>query len=146
MEVAINERYGGFGLSTKALMLYCERKYGEAHLYLRKSYDTQVFKRVPNDYYEKNNTPTDRLYVLKQDAGEEVEYNDCKDIILFNHQVCSYDNRTDPLLISVIKELGSEANGDYAEIHIVDVPDDVKWHISEYDGMETVEEDHRSWY
>lgn len=146
MEVAINERYGGFGLSTKALMLYCERKYGEAHLYLRESYDRQVFKRVPNDYYEKTKTPTDRLFVFKQDAGEEVDYNDCKEIILFEHQVCSHDNRTDPLLISVIKELGSEANGDYAELHIVDVPDSVKWHISEYDGMETIEEDHRSWY
>jgi len=27
----------------------------------------------------------------------------------------------------------------------VEIPDDVKWHIHEYDGLEHVAEDHRTW-
>jgi hypothetical protein len=49
-------------------------------------------------------------------------------------------------LIAVIEEMGvAEASGKYAEITIVEVPDDVKWHIDEYDGIEHVAEDHRTW-
>ena len=53
--------------------------------------------------------------------------------------------RTDPLLIEAIETLGEEANGDCAELVIVDVPDDVEWYIDEYDGMESIHENHRSW-
>lgn len=48
-------------------------------------------------------------------------------------------------MIKVLEELGDDANGDFAEIEIVDVPDDANVYIDNYDGMETVEEKHRSW-
>ena len=54
--------------------------------------------------------------------------------------------RNDPILIQVVETLGTEANGRFAKLHIVDIPDDVQWQIDEYDGMESVEEVHRSWY
>lgn len=57
-----------------------------------------------------------------------------------------YEMRTDAKLIECVEQLGERANGEYSELKIVEVPDDVDWHIEEYDGMETVEEDHRSWY
>ena len=40
-----------------------------------------------------------------------------------------------------------EDHRDIAEdqLTIVDVPDEVKWHIHEYDGLEHVAEDHRTW-
>lgn len=53
--------------------------------------------------------------------------------------------RTDADLITVVRVLGDKANGDYAKLRIVDIPDDVEWIISEHDGQETVEEKHRSW-
>ena len=28
---------------------------------------------------------------------------------------------------------------------VVEIPDDISWEISDYDGWETVEEIHRSW-
>ena len=53
--------------------------------------------------------------------------------------------RNDPILVQVVETLGIEANGRFAKLHIVDIPDDVQWQIDEYDGMESVEEVHRSW-
>ena len=54
--------------------------------------------------------------------------------------------RNDPILVHVVETLGAEANGRFAKLHIVEIPDDVNWGISYYDGMESVEEVHRSWY
>ena len=45
-----------------------------------------------------------------------------------------------------MKELGNKANGRYSELKIVEIPDGIEWEISEYDGLETVEEKHRNWY
>jgi len=53
--------------------------------------------------------------------------------------------RNDPLLVQVVEELGASADNIYSELKIVDVPDDVKWYIHEYDGLEAVYEQHRIW-
>ena len=53
--------------------------------------------------------------------------------------------RADPILVSVVQELDSEANGKYAELKIVDVPDDVRVYVDDYDGIECVRENHRVW-
>lgn len=53
--------------------------------------------------------------------------------------------RDDPILVQVVEQLGTKANGTYAKLKIVDIPDDVEWHIAEYDGKEWVAEDHRTW-
>lgn len=53
--------------------------------------------------------------------------------------------RDDPLLVEVVEVLGEKASGAYAGLKIVDIPDDVKWEIEEYDGMEWVAEVHRTW-
>ena len=54
-------------------------------------------------------------------------------------------DRSDPALVDVVETLGEKADGGFAELKIVEVPDDVKWHIEEYDGKEWVAEDHRTW-
>jgi len=53
--------------------------------------------------------------------------------------------RDDPYLVKVVKELGMAANSVHANLKIVEIPGDVKWHIGEYDGNEWVAEDHRTW-
>jgi hypothetical protein len=53
--------------------------------------------------------------------------------------------RTDPILIQVVEELGKDADGPCAELEIVEIPDDVEWEIDEYDGYESIHEKHRSW-
>ncbi|MFA5724547.1 MAG: hypothetical protein WC979_09915 [Candidatus Pacearchaeota archaeon] len=48
-------------------------------------------------------------------------------------------------LIFVVEKLKDKASGDYAELKIVEIPKDTDYTISDYDGMESVEEVHRSW-
>ena len=55
-------------------------------------------------------------------------------------------DRTDPILIQVVETLGAEANGRFAKLRIIEIPDDIEWEITEYDGNELVEEIHRKWY
>lgn len=53
--------------------------------------------------------------------------------------------RDDPDLVAVVRKMGKKANGGVAELKIVQIPDDVEWHIEEYDGNEHVAENHRTW-
>lgn len=53
--------------------------------------------------------------------------------------------RDDPILVDVIRQLGRQADGNHAKLKIVEVPTGVKWDIAEYDGLEWVEEVHRTW-
>ena len=63
---------------------------------------------------------------------EKKFYDSCIDFELWDL------DRTDPDLIKVIEELGSEAaSGDCSSIAIVDIGES-KYHIDEYDGWETV--------
>jgi len=53
--------------------------------------------------------------------------------------------RDDEHLIAVVEQMGSAAAGEYAELKIVEIPDDVNWYVEEYDGKEHVAELHRVW-
>ena len=53
--------------------------------------------------------------------------------------------RDDPYLVKTVLELGEAANAKYARLKVVTIPDDVEWHITEYDGLEWVAEAHRTW-
>ncbi len=53
--------------------------------------------------------------------------------------------RIHPLLIKVIEELGPESGND-CEIKIIDIPNDLKWHLKRLkDGSEVVDENYRRW-
>lgn len=53
--------------------------------------------------------------------------------------------RDDKHLVQTVEELGGLASSWYSALHVVEIPDDINWKITEYDGAETVEECHRSW-
>ncbi len=54
-------------------------------------------------------------------------------------------DRTNPQLVAVVEKLGKAANGMCAKLKVVEIPDDVKWEIQEYDGREYVREESREW-
>lgn len=53
--------------------------------------------------------------------------------------------RNDADLVRVVEKLGEAANGACANLKVIEIPDDVEWHIEEYDGIEWVAENHRTW-
>ncbi|NQW80052.1 MAG: hypothetical protein HQ445_02630 [Polaromonas sp.] len=56
-----------------------------------------------------------------------------------------YGLRTDPHLVAIVEEMGAEASGACAGLKVVEIPDDVEWFIEEYDGLEHIAEEHRTW-
>ena len=57
-----------------------------------------------------------------------------------------YDfQRNDPILVKIVEELAEEANGYFADLKVIEIPDDVDWVLCEYDGREWVAERHRTW-
>jgi len=60
----------------------------------------------------------------------------------------SIEFRSNPILVKVVENLkGLDSGSGSAVLTIKEIPDDVgmNWHIEEYDGWETIHENHRSW-
>lgn len=53
--------------------------------------------------------------------------------------------RNDPDLVACVEEIGSAADGGFAELSVVEIPDDVDFGIYEYDGLEHVYDKKRVW-
>jgi len=70
------------------------------------------------------------------------EYKDRKGITDKNFWY--YDIPRDcPVLVEIVER--GAADGAYADLKVVEIPDDVNWYIEEYDGLEHVAERHRTW-
>lgn len=116
MKVVINSCFGGFGLSDAAFEELLTRK-GIAWEKQKDKYDFDA-------HYKAGHAGDDDYYLSYREYTE---------------------NRADPDLVAVVEQFGKEADTNYSELKIVDVPDDVKWFIVEYDGLEHVAEEHRTW-
>lgn len=115
-KVVINKCFGGFGLSHDAIMKWSE--YSGVKLY------PQIDAQYPSFGYN---------YYTDPDYNSDSYWS-------------KYDlRRDDPALVRVVEEMGIDSWGDYAELKVVEIPDDVSWYIHEYDGSEAVYEEHRSW-
>lgn len=132
-KIVINACYGGFSLSEMAEDLYAEKS------------GFELF-RYENNFgspYEliKNGKGGFLVYTLTKNHGPSISE------LPHETRWSSRDiDRTDPILIDVIEELGSEkASGCCAELKIIEIPDDVDGEIEEYDGREWVAEKHRTW-
>jgi len=135
MKVAINIRHGGFGLSAAAVKRYAELKGKIAYFF--SANEDEKFAPITIEQAGQDSWFT----VFDVPNPKEIDENE-----LWNKHYIGRDyNRTDKDLIQVIEEFGSKVNTDMSEIKVVEVPDDVKWHIDEYDGVEWIAEDHRCW-
>ena len=134
-EVVINSCYGGFGLSPKAIKRYLELKGKECFVYLNNV-------KLETDEKIENNKNRMFLEYYTKDFGEIVAYTG--NIKEFRFSVYDLD-REDKDLIRVIKELGTKADGTFSKLKIIEIPEDIEYTIEEYDGLESIEERHRSW-
>lgn len=135
MKIAINKCYGGFGVSTEALkkLIALNSKTVEVH----KEDEYFVGSRKEEAYGKAVDAGDGYL----KDGFVNVLYKDGK-IYSFN---AAEEYRSDPALIQVIEEMGDAANEKWSKIKIIEIPDGTSYEISDYDGMERVEERHQAW-
>lgn len=134
VKVVINKCYGGFGISQKALMQLIE------------SNSTIVEKTPEKEYFPDD----DKVYKTNKERQQHIDW--CE-MIWQNGFVYRLDDmganrhtvRANPDLIRVVEALREEANGMHAELKIVEIPADIGWSVHEYDGVEWIAEDHRTW-
>ena len=142
MKVVINSQYGGFNLSKIAIEEYLKLKGEQAYFY-------DINSRGKEVYYKKSlkNTNSDIFFMtFTKDFGPEIKINDISEEDYKKYSFNSKDiKRIDKDLIKVIEELGEKANTKVSTLKIVDIPDDIKWTIEEYDGNEWIAEEHRIW-
>lgn len=138
MKVVVNKCFGGFGLSPKASEMVMKRKGLGCFRYRQTKFK---FSDGKEEYTRCNEDIGHGLiHYMTKDLGEKTSK-------LPNECYWYYGNlaRTDADLIAIVEELGEKANGDFASLKIIDIPDDIEWEIDDYDGIETIHEVHRSW-
>jgi hypothetical protein len=140
MKVVINRCYGGFGLSHEAIIRYFEIK--GITVYPEQSQDSWKFWTYwtvkPEDRMESKYG--EAFYAMP--IEERRAYNAAQDA----QTVCPREiERHDPALVQVVEEMGDKADGHYADLDVVEIPDDVDYIVEEYDGMEHIAEAHRTW-
>lgn len=143
MNIVVNKCYGGFGLSHEAVMKYAEKKGMKLYPYVDKI-DKNLL-RVKDAYIpltDKIKEEHSLIYYFTKPLVNGKWPNENNEKTYFYEREIE---RNDPALVEVVKELGNKANGSCARLEIVEIPDDVKWEIDEYDGQEWVQEQCRKW-
>lgn len=138
--IVINDCHGGFGLSAMAIERYHDIM--NQPVWIETNRMCSLVKTVwlvPPD--QRVELPGSKEWQTMTDQ-EKLNYND-----RYNNQVWSDRDliRDDPVLIQVVRELGTKANAPVAKLKIVEIPASVEWQIEEYDGKEWVAERHRTW-
>lgn len=145
MKIIINKCFGGFSLSPLAYEEYAKRKGVQIYWYsIDYSGEIETYKKVS---FEELNRIIGIAYPITKDLGNYFTENDTDKEEDFdnNYFTIGKQDRTNEILISVIEDLGNKANGTYAELKVVEIPDDVNYYIDDYDGLESIHERHRIW-
>lgn len=147
--VVINKCYGGFGLSHKAVMRYAELKGLTPYPWIDDLYKQVYGDRatLDNPAINPHYTTVPREEYERLVAEEEKKPINPERFVKSNEAYFSYRDipRDDPDLIMVVEEMGKEANGRFAKLEVVEIPADVEFTIVEYDGIEHIAEEHRTW-
>lgn len=151
-KVVINNCFGGFSLSKKAVARMAELQgrpcyfftstLGKDDRYAPTTLDAKDFMWTAFDIPNPNEALAADKPWHEMTMDEKMAHNAKYTSHIINERE---GDRTDPILIRVVEELGEEADGMCARLKIVEIPDGVEWVIDEYDGNETIDEKHRSW-
>lgn len=120
-KLVINRCYGGFGLSEEAF----DRLLNAKGVAFEKVTEKEG-KLYGPDYYHAGHLGDDAFYISEYDFRSD-------------------NKRNDPDLVRIVEELGTDANGRFAQLAVVEIPDDIEWELHDYDGVESIHEKHRVW-
>jgi len=134
MKIVINICFGGFGLSNEA-MCFLAKKNCE----ILEKHPAKEWLGFSSDLEDKRKDLGDGFMsmgwfsgtIMKEDTVYTFPYED--------------KYRSHPDLIEVVEKLGDAADGQCAKLSIIEIPDDIDFYIHEYDGNESINEQHRSW-
>lgn len=142
MKVILNKCYGGFGCSDACYRLYAQKKGIEVYPY---RLDTVREKGKGCIYRKVDAKDCDGAWesYFKKDFGDS--FVDKEVDAWSEHLWLDTSHREDPVLIECVEELGKKANGKYARLEVVEIPDGLDYVIDDYDGVETLHENVRCW-
>lgn len=135
MKVVINVCFGEFGLSWPAVKRLAELQGRTAYCFEQEEFSGPY---IPVDC-------PDGIFWNAFDVPNPNERANEPNFYHTHHINDSPDNRHDPLLTQVVEELGDAANGSFAKLKVIEIPDGIEYIIDEYDGNESIHEQHRSW-
>lgn len=157
MKVVINSCYGGFGLSTEAVLYLLDKQSELVNKFTFADWEVDddmltSSRMKPVGRGEMVTDMTDviydpvsqMIYTVDIDAMGKLSESAAED-----YNTLQMRMRTHPDLIEVVEHFGAAANGRYSDLKVVDIDDpsvtinDV--YIGEYDGVECVHEKHRTW-
>lgn len=153
-KIVINKCFGGFSISARAAMRYAELKGIPCYFFKSNICDLDRYTPITMEEAEKDFMFT--AFTVPNPNDILCSEKDWREMTMEERQAHNkkYESieietrhipRDDPTLVQVVKELGKKANGKFADLKIVKIPDGVEWEIDEYDGLETIDEKHRSW-
>lgn len=136
MKIVINRCHGGFGLSPIATKMAVEA-----------GVPCKPYKYTQESEYDKGESKQKDL-----GGGWEVWGHDrtmfahvVKEGMVYYLSSSEISFRSHPGLVATVERLKEAANGECAQLEIVEVPDDAAVQIEDYDGAEHVAEKHRTW-
>lgn len=135
-KIVINADFGGFNLSEAAVLRYAEL--AGLTLTIIPGQWGNVYSLVPAD----QRSHYDEGVFVAASREERITMNQRYINETFYPKGIP---RNDPLLVRVVEEMGSAADGPCASLKVIEIPDDVAWVIEDYDGSEHVAETHRTW-
>ena len=136
-KVVVNRCFGGFSLSEAGVRLYAKLK--GLTVYPERDGVITTYWTVPAGQ---------RSGVLEGAAWDaaSTEARQASNAAYGAMTITDTDiPRDDHALVETVEALDDAANGPFAKLEVVEIPDDVAWHIHEYDGSEHVAENHRTW-
>jgi antirestriction protein len=144
MKIVINRCFGGFGLSPKAL-LWLHEKGATGISSPVKHYYGGTIDNGWEEKYQKNLSKwkkwKNRVSGQKRDSLFITVFSPDDNYVLFASEI----KRDDPLIVECVEKLGEDSWGACAELAVIEIPDGVEYEIDDYDGMESIHEQHRSW-
>lgn len=148
MKVVVNRCFGGFGLSPKAMIEIAKRKGIEIYPYLvTYEFDNNQNSNTYTRLSDSIDIPNDKIALIdffledpKNDSWTTKwrESSPFDSLKKWNPALDYEENRADEDLVAVVEELGSDAEGDFAELKVIEIDDGLNFFIQEYDGMETL--------